>query len=304
VFGFLNIAKPAGPTSHDIVAQIRRKAGRRIKVGHAGTLDPFAEGVLVVCLGPATRLADYVQAQPKQYRAVATLGATSSTDDPEGDIRPTPDLRPPEEQAVRQALKACVGEIHQTPPAHSAVHVGGKRAYELARSGTRLDLPPRPVTIHAIRLVEYAYPRLTLEVVCGSGTYIRSLVRDIGQALGVGAYCSTLTRTAVGNFRLQEALAPEHVDPARDLLPPTVGLPAMPHVSLAPGAARRLAMGREIPLTSQHLREISRTGPQDRRPSTEVAVLDQAGALLAIAALEDQAGILRPRKVLAAPPRS
>ncbi len=297
MFGFLNVAKPAGPTSHDVVAQIRRTVGRRVKVGHAGTLDPFAEGVLVICLGPATRLADYVQAQPKCYLAEATLGVTSTTDDPEGDIRPSPQAQPPAEQAIRHALEEFVGEIQQTPPAHSAVHVQGKRAYELARAGVKLDLPPRPVTIHAIRLVEYAYPLLVIDVTCGSGTYIRSLIRDIGQALGIGAYCSALTRTAVGSFELKRASAPDQIDPACDLLPPTEGLAGISRITLAAEPAQRLSMGQEVRIEPEEVREISRADEAGRASADEVAVLDEAGSLLAIAILASQGQILRPRKV-------
>ncbi len=169
MFGFFNINKPLGPTSHVVVAHVRRRVTRKTKVGHAGTLDPFAGGVLVVCVGPATRLADYVQAGPKSYLAEVTLGATSTTDDTEGEITESP-AAAPSADAVRNATQRLTGTIQQVPPSHSAVHLGGRRAYKLARQGTRVDLPARQVTIHAIDVVEYEYPRLVLDVACGSGT--------------------------------------------------------------------------------------------------------------------------------------
>ncbi|HOF19452.1 MAG TPA: tRNA pseudouridine(55) synthase TruB, partial [Phycisphaerae bacterium] len=164
MFGFFNLRKPAGPTSHDMVSAVRRLLPRGTRVGHAGTLDPFADGVLVICVGPAARLAEFVQAAPKRYRAVVTLGATSTTDDPEGEILPREPAPPPSPQDVRQAVARFVGEIPQTPPAHSAVLVNGHRAYKLARAGRELNLRPRVVAIHAIDVIRYDWPRLTLDV--------------------------------------------------------------------------------------------------------------------------------------------
>ena len=164
MFGFYNVRKPAGPTSHDVVAQVRRKLPGSVKVGHAGTLDPFAEGVLVLCVGQATRLASFVQAQLKEYHAAITLGATSTTDDPEGEITPAPVGAAPRWRRVADALADFVGRIEQTPPVHSAVHVGGRRAYKLARAGKEPHLPARTVTIHSIKLVRYEYPLLEMAV--------------------------------------------------------------------------------------------------------------------------------------------
>jgi tRNA pseudouridine55 synthase len=272
MFGLLAIDKPPGPTSHDVVAVVRRRLGRGVKVGHAGTLDPFARGVLVVCVGPATRLADYVQAQPKRYRAVVRLGATSTTDDPEGEIEPNPDIAAPAEDGVRQAVAAFVGHIEQIPPAHSAVHVDGRRAYKLARAGKDVRLPARPVVVHAIDVLDYRWPELEIGVRCGSGTYIRSLARDIGSALNAGGYCRALTRTAVGAFELDRAVAPDDLDPARDLLPPTLALGDMPRAVLEDDQLAALRNGRVVDLS-----EPAAAG------ATEIALLDATGNLLAIA---------------------
>jgi tRNA pseudouridine55 synthase len=286
MFGFLNVCKPPGPTSHDIVAQVRRVFSEKIRVGHAGTLDPFAEGVLVICLGPATRLAGYVQSQPKWYAAEITLGATSSTDDVEGKIVETPLAAAPSQQAVREKLLSFVGEIEQVPPFHSAVHVRGERAYKIARAGGRPSLPARRVTIHEMELVAYEFPLLRIGVHCGSGTYVRSLARDIGNALGVGGYCSRLTRTAVGPFKIEQAVPLERLDVPRDLISPLAALQSLPKVTVDERAARSLAVGRAIPYA----------GPAH---GGEIAVLDEHAHLLCIATLTDAGRTLAPGKVFA-----
>ncbi len=290
MFGLLLINKPAGPTSHDVVAAVRRQLPRGLKVGHAGTLDPFAEGLLVLCVGPATRLASYVQARPKRYWALVCLGATSSTDDREGRLAPAPAAAAPGESAVRDALGRFVGTIEQVPPAHSAVHVDGRRAYKLARAGEAPDLPPRTVSVHSIDLLRYEYPHLEIDVRCGTGTYIRALARDIGSALGVGAYCQRLTRTAVGDFRIEDALRPEDLEAARDLLPPLAALGDLPRVTVTAAQAARLRHGNPLTLP----------GPI---PAGEVAVVDSQSGLLAIAEVRDDGKALRPKKVFVDPPQ-
>lgn len=288
MLGFLNACKPPGPTSHDIVAQVRRRVPPGVKVGHCGTLDPFAEGVLVLAVGRATRLARYVQDQPKRYMAEVMLGATSTTDDPQGRITPAPGAAEPNEQAVRQAVGSFVGEIMQAPPAHSAVHVDGHRAYELARRGRQVDLPPRRVVVHEIRIVRYAFPKLELDVRCGSGTYIRALARDIGVKLGTGGYCSALKRTEVGPFAVEKAVEPEQIDPARHLLSPLMALTALPKITVDEHQARLLAFGK-------FLRVCSQPG------SGKVAVVDPQGRLLAIAWINPVDELLRPHTVLRDP---
>jgi len=287
MFGFLDINKPAGPTSHDIVAAVRRHLGRKVKVGHAGTLDPFADGVLVVCVGQATRLADYVQAQAKRYRAEITLGATSSTDDPEGEILLWPDVTPPAADATASVIKNFVGEIEQVPPAHSAVHVNGERAYKLARAGHDVELSARKVSIHSIDLVRYDYPTLTIDVSCGSGTYIRSLARDIGEALGVGGYCSRLTRTAVGSFSIDDAVAIEDISPIDCLISPLVALEALPKIYLDDSQTKSISLGRQVTSSAS-------------LPPGEAAAVDSDGNLAAIVSVQADGVTLRPAKVFCA----
>ena len=287
VFGFLNVNKPAGISSFDVIRRLRRCLPRKTKVGHAGTLDPFAEGVLVVCVGPATRLAACVQARPKRYRAGIVLGATSATDDPEGEIVPTAGAAAPPPQAVAEAIAAFVGRIEQVPPAHSAVHVDGRRAYKLARAGEKVELAAREVVVHAIEVLGYDWPRLDLEVACGSGTYIRSLARDIGERLGVGGYCAALTRTAVGPFRLADAADLDTVDPLRDLVEAIEAVADWPRVVADEGAIESLRLGRPIAGEAE--------GP-------DVAVVDARGRLIAQAAPGPRAGLIRPVKVFGTDP--
>ncbi len=292
MFGFFNINKPLGPTSHDVVAQVRRRVTRKTKVGHAGTLDPFAGGVLVVCVGPATRLADYVQAQPKRYRAEVTLGATSTTDDSEGEIMES-SAAAPSADAIRNATGQLTGTIQQVPPSHSAVHVAGRRAYKLAREGKRVDLPARQVTVHAIDVVEYEYPRLVLDVACGSGTYIRALARDMGAGLGVGGYCSMLTRTAVGPFELPAAVAPDDLDPQRDLLSPLLAIGDLEKVTVSESDASRIAMGRAIELPKAR-------GFKSLHLECEIALVDEGGDLLALGRVKADSRTIQPAKVFIA----
>jgi tRNA pseudouridine55 synthase len=202
--GLVVVDKPAGLTSHDVVARIRRLAGTR-KVGHAGTLDPMATGVLVVGLNRATRLLGHLTLTDKRYDATIRLGVTTTTDDAEGEVVgtcPTDDLT---EDAVREALSVFRGEIEQVPSAVSAVKVDGQRAYARVRAGEEVDLPPRRVTIHELDVRAVALPTVDVAVHCSSGTYIRSIARDLGAALGVGGHLSALRRTAVGPFDLSGA---------------------------------------------------------------------------------------------------
>lgn len=285
MFGMLNVNKPTGPTSHDIVAMVRRMLPRKTKVGHAGTLDPFASGVLVVCVGPATRLAQYVQAQPKRYLAEITLGATSTTDDCKGEITPSDEAcEAPSTDRIQRVLDNFVGEIEQIPPAHSAVHVNGRRAYKLARAGKQLDLPPRPVTVYGIELVSFDFPRLQLDVRCGTGTYIRAMARDIGQALGVGGYCSALTRTEVGGFRIAEAKSPNELLPERDIVDPLEALGDLPKLVVDEAQAYRLANGNQVT-------------PLGSAPAGTVAVVSEDGRVLALGRFDPDSSLVTPEKV-------
>jgi tRNA pseudouridine55 synthase len=217
--GLLVVDKPIGWTSMDVIRKVRRSArdGRRqlpggehvkrIKCGHAGTLDPLATGVLVVGVGRATRDLARITGQTKRYVAEVSLAGFTPTDDAEGQpaMTPVPVDTPPTTQQIASALAGFRGEIAQIPPAYSAVHVGGRRAYAMARTGETVELEPRTVRIDALVLRDYAYPHLTLDITCGKGTYIRSLARDLGTALGTGGYLTGLRRTAVGDFTRQQA---------------------------------------------------------------------------------------------------
>ncbi|MDO8516435.1 MAG: tRNA pseudouridine(55) synthase TruB [bacterium] len=196
------IWKPKGPTSNAVLNDIRRIVGRKEKVGHAGTLDPLAEGILVVAIGrEATKqLAEAVKKE-KEYIAKIHLGATSSTDDEEGEKTGYEVNKPPNKQEVRDAVVRFVGDIMQTPPIYSAIKIEGKEAYKYARKGEPVTMKPRSAHVESIEVQEYAWPYLTLRVVTGPGVYIRSLARDIGEYLKVGGYLAGLTRTRVGEFR-------------------------------------------------------------------------------------------------------
>src|SRR3954471_16098402 len=221
--GVLLVAKPAGVTSHDVVADVRRRLGKGTKVGHAGTLDPFATGLLLVLVGTATRAQRFLMALPKTYRAVARLGWTSDTGDRDGQLEQTG--RMPEE------LVLPTGELMQRPPAYSAVKVGGERAYALARRGEGVELAERPVTVHRFELLWREGERCGLEIECSSGTYVRSLVADLGDA-----YCEELERTAIGPFRLEDA------DPER-LVPLNAALSFLPEQQLSNEEATRVGHG-------------------------------------------------------------
>lgn len=233
--GILNVFKPRGWTSRAVVDRVLR-AVKPAKAGHAGTLDPLAEGVLVVCFGQATRLIEWVQRQAKCYEGEFLLGRTSPTEDVEGEVALLADPPIPTLEALTAAAAGLTGEIQQRPPAYSALKVNGKRAYDLARAGKEVELAARPVRIDSIEILEYAYPRLRLRVRCGSGTYIRSLGRDLAEAVGTGAVMSALVRTAIGVFHAADALRADQVTleaisacrrPPRDALGdlPTVVVP-------------------------------------------------------------------------------
>ena len=213
--GILVLDKDLGMSSMRAVEIARRRAGRA-KAGHAGTLDPLATGVLVVAFGRATKAIELLMATEKRYETDVDLSAFTTTDDREGERREIAVATPPAREAVERALAGFLGDIMQKPPAFSAVHVGGKRAYALARNDAPPDLPPRKVTVHEIALLKYEWPIATVAIRSGKGFYVRSLARDLGLALGTGGHCATLRRTAVGPFtataarRLEDL--PEHID--------------------------------------------------------------------------------------------
>jgi tRNA pseudouridine55 synthase len=211
ISGLFNIDKPKGITSHDVVARVRRLSGQR-KAGHTGTLDPMATGVLLVCLGQATRLIEYIQAGSKEYRAIIRFGTTTDTLDAEGQIVAKKDSSGLTEAQLRQVLPQFQGEIEQTPPIFSALKRDGQPLYKLARAGQAVEVAPRPVTIETLKWVAWDPPDLTVEVVCSPGTYIRSLARDLGEAVATGAHLAALTRTRNSGWSIAEAVSLDQLE--------------------------------------------------------------------------------------------
>ncbi len=228
--GVLLIDKATGYTSMDVCAIVRtrfRRSGapKRLKVGHAGTLDPAATGLLVVLVGQATRRCDEFMAGEKAYDALVDLAHISSSDDADGEVQRVDNAAPPAPDALHALLPRFTGEILQRPPAFSALHVGGRRAYQLAREGTPVELPPRPVVVHKLEILAYDWPLLTLRVECGKGTYIRSIARDLGRALNVGGMLRGLRRTRSGTFTVDRA---KRLDQLPDVLTQSDLLPLSP----------------------------------------------------------------------------
>ena len=283
--GLLVIDKPMGLTSRDVVNRVQRWFPLRTRVGHTGTLDPLATGVLVLCIGVATRLTEYVQRMPKVYRAGITFGASSDTDDAAGQITPTLDAKMPTREVVMQALTTFLGTSEQVPPAFSAANVAGRRAYDLARKGIEVSLAPRSVTIHAIDVMTFAYPHLEVIVHCGKGTYIRSLARDLGKQLGCGGYITSLRRLQVGCFDEAAAIGlnTNAVAARQRLLPMSHAVSALPRITLEETMASRLLHGQRFPAPTSVV-------------SAEVAIFDDAGRLLAVAEVTE--GLLHAKKVL------
>lgn len=295
--GILVLAKPAGPTSHDMVALVRRLAATR-RVGHGGTLDPFATGVLPIFLGRATRVVEYHVGDPKRYRATICFGASSTTDDLEGELMPAAGPAPTK-AVVEGALVGFVGRIVQRPPDFSAIKLSGRRAYALARAGETPELAPREVTIHGIDLVSWDgsdthRPVAIVDVDCSAGTYIRALARDLGEAVGSAAYLGGLVRTASGPFRIEDAASLDELRVAaaagpgdlRSLLRPIDwGLDAFPTVALTPDELAAVSRGQVI-----------RPAAAIPDGTERVRLLDRDGNLVAIAAR--QGTRLAPDKVL------
>ncbi len=289
--GLMVLDKPPGMTSRAALDRAARWFPRRTRIGHTGTLDPLATGVLVLCLGNATRLSEYVQDMSKTYVSRFLLGARSDTDDADGVITPTIGGAAPAPELVAAHLAQLVGTIEQVPPAFSAAKVTGRRAYDMARRGEVVELAPRPVRVDAIKVLHYDYPVLDVEVHCGKGTYIRSLARDLGDQLGCGAHVQDLRRTRVGPFAAERALSLE-CEPSvvrAGLLPSELAVAELARTTLSPDDARRFCQGQAIALP-----EISASTMDGR-----VAVFDAEQRLLAVAEYDIQRQLLRPAKVLA-----
>ena len=290
MLGVVNLDKPVGPTSHDMVGLMRRLTGTR-RIGHAGTLDPLASGVLPILVGAATRFSEELSRGRKRYDAVIRLGQTSPTDDAQGPITAT-GASLPTRAAVEAALRGFVGTFDQLPPAFSARKLGGRTAHRAARAGEAMALPPRSVIVDALNLVDMAegdgWLDVRIDLRCGPGTYVRSIARDLGERLGTGGHLHALRRTEAAGLRVDDAVTPDRLEglAARgrlnEALRPVGELLAMRSVSLGADAAWRFAHG-----SAQSL--------DDGSPG-RVKVFDEAGQLLGIGALGG--GELRPEKVI------
>lgn len=284
MFGLLNINKPAGWSSRDVVNRVQ-KIVRPAKAGHAGTLDPLATGVLVVCVGNATRLIEYVQAGIKRYRGTFQLGWTSDTEDISGVLTKCNEACIPAREAIEDVLPQFLGEQLQQPPAYSALKVAGKRAYKLARQGKLVALEPREIAVYSLSLAGYAYPEVVLDIECSSGTYVRSLGRDIALKLGTGAVMTGLVRTGVGPFSLNDACeldALNTTNVALQLLPVAPAVSHLPQVKLTTDETVRTVQGKQLTFAQSFVGD-------------EVAACDRAGELVAI--LRRQVDGWHPEKV-------
>jgi tRNA pseudouridine55 synthase len=286
--GIVNVLKPPGLTSHDVVAFLRRIYGLK-RVGHAGTLDPAAAGVLPVFLGTATRLIEYTADADKAYRTELTFGYATDSGDDTGVMIAEREGDPPARAAVEAALADFVGEIEQVPPMHSAIKVGGRKLYELARAGVTVERAARPVTISSISLIDMTGPVILFDVVCSKGTYIRSLCRDIGDRLGWPAVMSFLVRTRVGGFALSSAKTLEEIvaAPAAAVLPLELAVGHLPAVVLPADDRQSFLCGRLVTVSCE-------------APAGFRRVYDEAGSLLGIGRSPAGEGPLKPLKVLAA----
>lgn len=293
--GILNVDKPPGMTSHDVVDAVRRLAGQR-KVGHAGTLDPMATGVLLLCLGQATRLSEYLMAGRKRYRATVVVGVETDTYDAEGEVVSTGGRIEFSRQEIESALAGFQGHIEQVPPMYSALKQGGQSLHRLARQGRVVERHPRPVEIDEIRLLDWTPPALILEVDCSPGTYIRSLAHDLGQRLGAGAHLACLVRLRSGRFILEEAASLErleeafqHGQEARYLLPLDEALLDWPVMVVGAQDAQRIRQGQAI--------------VWEQPPDGAAAALSRAysldGDFLAVMAYHPPSERWRPKKVFA-----
>ena len=284
--GVLPVDKPEGPTSHDIVARARRALGTR-RIGHTGTLDPFASGLLLLCLGRATRLAEYLTGLDKTYQARARLGTVTDTDDRMGAVLAASEgWRDLDDARVEEALRGLEGPQLQVPPAYSAKKVDGERMYRRARRGETVVLPPVAVRVQRIEVLGLNLPDVDFEVECSSGTYIRALARDLGERLGVGAHLTALRRTRIGAHELGTAVPAERLADTEAVraafLSPADALAHLPHAEVSAAQAREIEHGGPI------------LAP-DGLPTDTPIVVVEAGDVVAIAELAS--GMLRPRKV-------
>jgi len=292
MYGLLNINKPASWTSRDAVNWIGQRA-KKLKVGHAGTLDPLATGVLIICVGHATRLVPFLHQMPKTYVATFLLGRRSDSDDIETEVELIADAPLVTTAQLREVLPRFLGKITQLPPTYSAVKINGKPAYRKARKGKPVEVPERDVEVHRIEFIEHVGDAFTLEIECGTGTYIRSIGRDIAAACGSAAVMSSLCRTRVGDFTVETAITPQSIERrtmSEQLLSPILAVSDRPRVTLTPAEVPRVENGNEIPASESIT-----------LPSGEVLICDPEGVLIAIGDFDAEQRKLIPRVVLRPP---
>ncbi len=291
ISGALVVDKPTGMTSHDVVQAVRNGTGIR-RAGHTGTLDPRASGVLVVLLGPAVRLSEFISASDKRYQAIIRLGASTDTFDADGKFtRKTEAPVDVTEAQFEEALMKFVGHIQQTPPPYSAVKVQGRKAYEMAREGEEVDLAPRTIDVYHLEVLEWAPPEVVIDVHCSSGTYVRSLANDLGDMLGCGGYLVGLRRTKSGRFSLRDATPLRKLQEAfragnwsQYLIPAAEALGDWPSLELDPDQVDAIKHGHRVPAA------------EDAKPGM-VRAVSMAGELVALMELDEDARQWKPKKV-------
>jgi len=289
VSGVLVVDKPIGLTSHDVVQIIRRGTGIR-RAGHTGTLDPRASGVLVILIGPAVRLSEYVSASDKRYQATVRLGSSTDTYDSEGMITDSASIDEITEEQFTAELENFIGEIEQTPPPYSAVKVQGRKAYDMAREGEEFELAPRVINVYSLEVLEWAPPEVVIDVYCSSGTYVRSLANDMGKALGTGAHLVGLRRTKSGRFTLRDAVPLRRLQEAFDagnwyryLIPAAEALADWPMLELDADQVELIRHGHRIPAEPEH-KGLARG-------------VSQQGDLVALMEVDEATREWQPRKV-------
>ncbi|MBT3315481.1 MAG: tRNA pseudouridine(55) synthase TruB [Anaerolineae bacterium] len=294
ISGVLVIDKPTGMTSHDVVNIVRRGTGIR-RAGHTGTLDPRASGVLVILVGPAVRLSEYISASDKRYQAIIRMGTATDTYDAEGAFTRDEVTVDVTEEQFEAELKKFEGEVEQTPPAYSAVKVNGRKAYDMARKGEEVELEPRMIQVHHLEVLEWATPEVVVDVHCSSGTYIRSLANDLGEVLGCGAYLVGLRRTKNGRFSLRDAVplrklkeAFEAGDWYKHIIPAAESLSDWPSVVLSPDEVETLRHGQRV--------KVDADDPEDEMVRG-ISEADELVALMKRVEGEDGAFEWQPKKV-------
>ncbi len=288
ISGVLVIDKPVGMTSHDVVQVVRKGTNIR-RAGHTGTLDPRASGVLIVLVGPAVRLSEYVSASDKRYQAVITLGKKTDTFDEDGKQLASAEVNVTEEQFERE-LKTFVGDIEQVPPPYSAVKVQGRKAYEMAREGEEVDLAPRIISVYSLEMLEWAPPEVVIDIFCSSGTYVRSLANDLGERLGCGATLTGLRRTKSGRFTLRDAVPLRKLNEAftdgtwyQYLIPAAEALSDWPALELSNDEMETVRHGNRIPAVPT--------------PEKKARGISQQGELVALLELDEATNEWQPKKV-------